>query len=44
MHPGGYGGSALKGSVKNGFQEFEINSDFAIDVENEPPQPDGCAF
>jgi hypothetical protein len=44
MHPGGYGGTAFKGSVAGGFTEAEIGADFAEGVEQSPPQPDGCAF
>ena len=44
MHPYGYGGRALKGTVKAGFEEVKLAEDFAPDVEEEPPLPDGCAF
>jgi hypothetical protein len=44
MHPGGYGGNVLKGSVIDGFQNTSVRSDFASEVENEDPQPDDCAF
>lgn len=44
MHPDGYGGTVFKGSVQNGFEEAKVPSDFASEVENEPPQPEGCAF
>ena len=44
MNTTGYGGKVYKGSVQDGFQETESASDFAADVEKEPPQPDGCAF
>ena len=44
MHPGGYGGNVFKGSVRDGFEKVTISSDFASGVENEDPQPDGCAF
>lgn len=44
MHPGGYGGVVFKGSVQDGFQEVTVSSDFALGVENEPPQPTDCAF
>jgi hypothetical protein len=44
MHPGGYGGLVYKGSVQDGFQEVTVHSDFALEVEKEDPQPDGCAF
>ena len=44
MHPDGYGGRALKGTVNAGFEEVELAEDFALDVEKQPPLPDGCAF
>jgi hypothetical protein len=44
MHPGGYGGKAMVGSVQSGFEEVELRPDFAGDVESESPQPTGCAF
>jgi hypothetical protein len=44
MHPGGYGGNVFKGSVQDGFEKVTVPSDFALGVENEDPQPDGCAF
>jgi hypothetical protein len=44
MHPQGYGGRVFKGSVQDGFQEVSVDADFALAVENEDPQPDGCAY
>jgi hypothetical protein len=44
MHPGGYGGNVFKGSVQDGFEKVTVPSDFALGVEIEDPQPDGCAF
>jgi len=46
MYPTGYGDGkiAMKGSVTNGFQLFEIPGGFATDLENIAPQPSGCAF
>jgi hypothetical protein len=44
MHPGGYGGKALMGTVQSGFEEVELAPDLAADVESEPPLPTGCAF
>jgi hypothetical protein len=44
MHPGGYGGTGLKGTVRTGFEQMEFDPDFAAEVESEPPQPTGCAF
>lgn len=44
MNPGGYGGSALKGSVQDGFFPADLSADFASDLDRTPPIPDGCAF
>ncbi|MFB6286013.1 MAG: discoidin domain-containing protein [Candidatus Bipolaricaulia bacterium] len=44
MNPTGYGGQAMRGSVDEGFQTAELPADFAADVEDEEPQPSGCAF
>ena len=44
MHPGGYGGRAMRGTVRGGFEVVEIDADFAAGLESEPPQPTGCAF
>jgi len=44
MHPSGYGGFAFKGSIQTGFQEIELSPDFASELENTPPLPEGCAF
>ncbi len=44
MHPGGYGGRAMKGSVGGGFAEWESGADFALDLEQAPPQPPDCGF
>jgi hypothetical protein len=44
MHPGGYGGTVLMGTVRTGFEEMEFDPDFAVEVESEPPQPTDCAF
>lgn len=44
MHPGGYGGAAFRGSVQAGFSEAELGLDFADDLAEELPLPDGCAF
>jgi hypothetical protein len=43
MHPTGYGGTVFVGSVRNGFQEVTVSSDFAVEVERESPQPNDCA-
>ena len=44
MHPTGYGGKAMKGTIRVGFNEIEIDPGFASEVENEEPQPGDCAF
>jgi hypothetical protein len=44
IHPGGYGGKAMMRSVQSGFEEVELLLGFADDVDDEPPQPTGCAF
>ena len=44
MYPSGYGGVAYKGSIQTGFQEIELSPDFASELENTPPLPEGCAF
>jgi len=44
MNPGGYGVTGFKGSVRDGFQEVELEPGFASGLEKEPPQPSGCAF
>ena len=44
MHPGGYGGSAFRGSVEGGFSQAELEADFAAGVADQSPLPDGCAF
>lgn len=44
MSPGGYGGSVLRGTVRDGFQPVEITPDFASDLEHQAPQPEDCAF
>lgn len=42
MVPDGYGGMAFRGSVEDGFQEYELNPGFAAEVEMLDPQPVGC--
>jgi hypothetical protein len=44
MYPDGYGGAAFKGSVDGGFEAIQPDPDFAPDLENMDPMPDGCAF
>lgn len=44
MNTTGYGGQAMRGSVDEGFRPVELPDDFAVDVEDQEPQPSGCAF
>jgi len=44
MNTSGFGGAALKGSVKQGFTVVNLPAGFAADVAKRPPLPDGCAF
>ncbi|MHB8699231.1 MAG: hypothetical protein ACYC9J_14605 [Sulfuricaulis sp.] len=44
MHPGGYGGSAFKGSVASGFQKAPLPSTFASDLARAAPLSSSCDF
>lgn len=44
MNNSGYGGSAYYGNVTDGFSVKEMADGFGQDLENESPQPSGCAF
>ena len=44
MNIGGYGGAAFKGSVQSGFIVADLDMDFAINLAETAPLPDGCAF
>jgi hypothetical protein len=45
LSTGGYNGQVMRGSAAAGFvQAPEIGADFAADVEDDAPQPTGCAF
>jgi hypothetical protein len=44
MHPGGYGGSVMRGTVGGSFEVVEVDVGFASELQDEPPQPTGCAF
>jgi hypothetical protein len=44
MHPFGYGGTALKGSPEQGFEEVDLSDDFASDLVEILPLPEGCNF
>ncbi|MEM7770987.1 MAG: hypothetical protein AAF327_10795 [Cyanobacteria bacterium P01_A01_bin.37] len=40
----GYGTQALNGTVSSGFQPITLPADFAHDLANQPPLPQGCNF
>ena len=44
MHPAGYGGLVLQGSVLDGFTPAALSPDYASDLETSPPLPGECAF
>ena len=44
MNTGGYGGAAFRGSVQAGFVETDLDLDFAADLAEKSPLPNGCAF
>jgi len=44
MHPGGYGGSALRGSLQDGFVKVDLSAGFAEDIAQSQPQPETCDF
>lgn len=44
MYPTGYGGTAFQGSVNGYFEEIQLDPNFATELENADPLPDGCAF
>ena len=44
MHPSGYGGQALKGTVAEGFSVVELADDFALALAQQEPLPTGCSF
>lgn len=44
MHPIGYGGQVLKGSVTQGFLSVESDDDFALDLAQKEPLPTDCTF
>jgi len=43
MHPAGYGGRALKGSVAAGFEVASPEAGFAAELAEQEPLPKGCA-
>jgi len=44
MHPGGYGGTAMKGSLEQGFEQVELSAGFAANLVETLPLPEGCNF
>ena len=44
MHPQGYGGTAFKGTVRDGFQLAALAPDFAAAVADQSPLPEDCDF
>jgi hypothetical protein len=44
MRPSGYGGVAMRGSVRAGFSAAPLAADFAAALATQPPLPDRCAF
>ncbi len=44
MNTTGYSTQGYKGSVVNGFSEYMISGDFANELADQAPLPDGCAF
>lgn len=45
MYPQGYGGQAMRGTASSGFSvDTTLTDDFAPDLAELAPQPEGCAF
>ncbi len=44
MNNGGYGGQAFRGTAGGGLEPVELAREFAADLEETPPLPDGCGF
>lgn len=44
MNTSGYSDQAMEGSFEDGFKSVTINPDFAADLEETPPLPQGCNF
>ena len=44
MNTGGYGGSALRGSIDQGFEAYEPEPGFAAELASRDPLPNGCDF
>jgi hypothetical protein len=44
MHPAGYGGTAMRGSVSAGFRPVALAADFSANLAQQAPLPGGCDF
>jgi hypothetical protein len=44
LHPGGYGGAALRGTPGSGFRATSVPGNFAAGLARTQPLPKGCAF
>ncbi|MEO1402557.1 MAG: hypothetical protein AAFV72_15115 [Cyanobacteria bacterium J06635_1] len=44
MHPVGFGGQVLQGTLDEGLNSVPHPPDFAMDLASQSPLPDGCAF
>lgn len=44
MHPTGYGGKVMKGSVANGFASTVLSKQFAVGLSQQAPLPGNCPF
>ncbi len=44
MHPTGYGGQVMKGSVAMGFEKTVLSKEFASELSQEAPLPGNCPF
>ncbi len=44
MHPDGYGGVALRGSLAQGFEQVDLDDGFASYLAEVLPLPEGCNF
>ena len=43
MNTDGYATQAMKGTIASGFQEIQLDSEFAATVATQDPQPNNCA-
>ncbi len=44
MNNSSYGSKVMEGSVNDGFTNADLSIDFAKELENQEPLPNGCAF